>query len=360
MDDFGFKENTAADVHSYKCPSCGAQMEFSPENQALICPHCKTQAAVQFSSNVTERDFAELYNQRWSGNDVKIVKCENCGAEETLAKKEISTRCPFCGSNTVLKQSEMSGVKPDTVIPFKITKETAIQKCLKWLGSKFFSPKKFKRDLSINTVDGVYNPIWTFDSNTRTNYSGVLGKRVTTTVVVNGKTQTKTEMKWFPVRGTIDCAFDDIYIPASERMNEKLIDKLKPYDQRTYVKYNDGMLAGFAAANYTVQPLDAWKKAEQRMYNHIRQLIIRKHNADAVQSLNMQVNHLKKSFKYLMLPVYVAATYYKEKLYNLYVNGVHGKVAGKAPVSAAKVLLTIAIPLAILLAAGLLMKLFGG
>ena len=334
-------DSKSADVHSYKCPGCGAQMEFSPESQSLVCPHCRTQEAMELSSNVSERDFAELYKQRWSGNEVKTVKCENCGAEEVLEKKEFSTRCPFCGSNTVLKESELNSVRPDTVIPFKINKESAIERSLKWLKSKFFAPKDFKRGVSIDTIAGTYNPVWTFDSNTRTTYRGVLGKRVTKTTTVNGKTVTRTEIKWFHVSGTVDCFFDDIYVPGSERISEKTMNQLKPYDKKTYTQYTNGLLAGFSAANYTVEPLDAWKKAEQRMYAHIRQLIIRKHNADTVQSLNMSVNHMQKSFKYLLLPVYIAATTYKAKLYNFYMNGVHGKITGKTPVSKGKVALLV-------------------
>ena len=326
-------------------------MEFSPASQALICPHCRTQEQMELSSNVSERDFAELYNQRWSKQEVKIVKCDNCGAEETLAHKEISTRCPFCGSNTVLKQSEFNSVRPDTVIPFKLDKESATQKCIAWLSKKFFAPKQFKRNINIDNIAGTYNPIWTSDSNTRTTYKGVLGKRVTKTTTVNGKTVTKTEIKYFPVSGTIDCVFDDLYVPGSTAISEKVMNQLKPYDKRSYAQYTDGLLAGFAATNYTVEPLDAWKRAEQRMYAHIRQLIIKRHNADVVQSLNMNVNHMKKSFKYLLLPVYVAATTYKQKLYNLFVNGVHGKISGKAPVSAGKVALVVGIGVVVLVGA---------
>ena len=348
-----FDETKQSSAQNYKCSTCGAQMEFSPEKQTLFCPHCRSEEKVEFSSDVTERDFSELTakHNNWD-KTVKAIRCENCGAQQVLEKREIATRCPFCGSNNILEQNEINSVKPDTVIPFKIDKENAIQKCLKWVKSRLFAPRYFKKNVSLDTVAGTYNPIWTFDSLTRTTYNGVLGRTVTRTVVVNGKTETRTETQWFPVSGTIDCNFDDLYVPGSERITEKVMNKLKPYDQKLYVKYNNDLLAGFVATNYTLEPLDAWKKAEARMNAHIRQLIINRHNADKVQWLNMAVNHMKKSFKYLMLPVYVAATTFKQKLYNLYINGVHGKVYGKVPVSAPKV--SIAVLIGLLVVGGII------
>ncbi len=57
---------------------------------------------------------------------------------------------------------------------------------------------------------------------------------------------------------------------------------------------------------------------------------------------------LSRSFKYVMLPVYVVSSKYRGKVYNQYVSGVYSrkndanvKVVGKAPVSPWKVLLTV-------------------
>lgn len=44
------------------------------------------------------------------------------------------------------------------------------------------------------------------------------------------------------------------------------------------------------------------------------------------------------TYKYVLLPVYVGHSTWRQKLYNFFVNGETGKVTGKAPVSPLKVL----------------------
>ena len=71
-------------------------------------------------------------------------------------------------------------------------------------------------------------------------------------------------------------------------------------------------------------------------------------------TLNVEMRFLSKSFKYMMVPVYVAATKYNKKVYNQYVSGIfsddkqHSKVCGKAPVSPWKVLLTVLAGIAVI------------
>ena len=55
-------------------PSCGAQMTFSPEKQALVCGHCGTEKEVDFSDDVRERSFEELYLNLRHGDGKAIRK----------------------------------------------------------------------------------------------------------------------------------------------------------------------------------------------------------------------------------------------------------------------------------------------
>ena len=75
---------------------------------------------------------------------------------------------------------------------------------------------------------------------------------------------------------------------------------------------------------------------------------------DVVSSLKTHTNYYDITYKYVLLPVYVAQCSRKGKQYNIYVNGIDGKVAGKAPVSGVRVLVTVAVVFGILLLVGLL------
>ncbi len=337
-----------SDTIGYKCSECGAPMEYDPNTVSLRCNHCGSIQKIDLSDDVKERDFSELFEtHEWRG-DIKTVQCQNCGAREVLRGSEISTTCPFCGSNSVLESYEVDGIKPDTAIPFKISEKRARLKCLAWIKARFFSPSKFKKDAKINSVKGCYCPVWTFDCDTVATYSGRLGRHYTETYMVNGKTYTRTKVKYFDVSGSMDKVFDDIYIKGSDVVNDNYLQKIQPFDMNEYVKYDDKLLAGFSANHYTLDPLDAWKQAENRVRQNFQQSIVSRHNADEVVYLHITLTHRSRSFKYLMLPVYISAVNYNNKLYNQYINGVSGKVRGSVPKSPVKIGLTVLLGIALL------------
>ena len=120
---------------------------------------------------------------------------------------------------------------------------------------------------------------------------------------------------------------------------------MHPFPQNKYVVYDDKFLAGYVADNYTVQPQDAFKTAQDTMRRVIENKIVAKHFADVKGTLNLNTTYLSRSFKYLMLPIYVTATKHKDKLFNSYVSGIadtngQTKVSGKSPVAWWKALLT--------------------
>lgn len=324
----------------YKCPSCGAPMKFDPAKQGLTCEYCGTSQAVVFDDDVAERSFDELFStDPWTG-EIKTIRCDNCGAVQVLDEHEIATVCPFCGSASVLETHEVQGIKPDTAIPFKINKETATQRCLKWLKSRVFAPSKFKKEAKLNEVRGCYVPVWTFDCDTVADYYGQLGEHYTETYYVDGKQHTVTKTRYFFVSGTMDNFFDDIYVKGSTAVNESYLKKIQPFPAEEYVKYDDKMLAGYSANHYDIDPLVAWQTAEQQVQRYFENAIVARYNADEVVFLDVRLTHRNRSFKYLMVPLYISVEQYKDKTYSQYVNGVHGKTHGSAPISPVKVGLT--------------------
>ena len=339
-------QSQRASTGQFRCPACGGTLSFDAQTQKLKCEHCGTEIAVEVRSDVTERDFVELHRDHKWDTDVKIIRCENCGAESVLRKGEVATVCAFCGSSSVLEKSEMDCVKPDSVIPFHITRSEAVKRCLTWLKKRFYAPKKFKKQVSLDTVHGVYTPVWTFDSTTETHYSGTVGKRYVETERVNGKEVTRTKIKWFHVQGTIQRCFDDVLISGSMQIDDTKLGKIAPFDQANYVLYNDAFLAGYEASNYNVDPFTAFQRAEAQMKEEIQRLILQRHDADVAGTLRLDLRHIGKSFKYILFPVYVCTERYKNKVFNQYMNGVHGRITGKIPLSVVKVGLTVLLALA--------------
>lgn len=339
----------------FKCPSCGANLRFSPKHGQLYCEHCDCTVTVSRDKNVRERDFSELTNfTKWSDSEVACYVCHNCGAHSVLPRVTVATTCPYCNSHVVIDKENLGTVKPDTVIPFEVDTTEARDSILKWRKKRFFAPNSFKKHLEIESIHGVYMPIWTFDCYTNSRYSGRLGKRKTRTVRRNGKTYTETYIDWFHVSGTKKNIFDDIIVRANNTVSESTFNKLAPYPQQKYVVYSDEYLAGYIADNYTVEPKQAFNIAENRIREIIKNEILLSYHADVVGHMDVDIFYDAKSFKYLFVPMYVTATQFHSKTYTNYVSGIPSgrkgdiNTTGTAPKSVWKIGLLVLLILALI------------
>lgn len=128
-----------------KCPSCGANMVYDSEKKKLHCIHCGTVRDIDAKSS-EEQDFERLLaeNNTW-GRETHVFRCENCGAREVLDINEIAKTCPFCGTSNIVKTDELSGLKPNAVVPFQIGKDEAGSRVRKWIRKRAFAPGKFRK-----------------------------------------------------------------------------------------------------------------------------------------------------------------------------------------------------------------------
>ena len=64
-------------------------------------------------------------------------------------------------------------------------------------------------------------------------------------------------------------------------------------------------------------------------------------NASMVTNLNLKTKYDDLTYKYLLLPVWMSSFKYKGKVYNFIINGQTGKVGGRAPVSALRIIIAV-------------------
>ena len=57
---------------------------------------------------------------------MKAYSCPSCGAELICDASTAATFCPYCGNPTVVPGQFSGALKPDYVIPFKLSKEDAV------------------------------------------------------------------------------------------------------------------------------------------------------------------------------------------------------------------------------------------
>ncbi len=325
-----------------KCPACGAELVFSPEAQKLACPYCGGTKEVDFSRLSGEIALSDMFAQRngeW-GDETHVFRCNNCGAKEVINRTDIAKACSFCGTTNVTKVEELSGLKPNGVVPFAVDEKDASKNVIAWAKRKFFAPRAFKKCVKPEDMKGTYIPAFTFDTNTFTSYHARLGKYYTRTVSAGkGKTRTVRELRYFTVSGNHNAWFDDVLVQATKRIAQKDIEKICPFETNTSNAYSSEFLHGYTAQSNEKSGEECWGEAQQIVQNMIRAQILSKYDYDVVDSFTPQTTFDNVTFKYVLLPLYVGHCNWKTKLYNFFVNGKNGRVTGKTPVSALKVTL---------------------
>ena len=318
----------------YKCPSCGSNLSFDPGTQSLKCAYCGYEEALVGTYSEEEHDFANADFSKWNHKEAHQARCQNCGANVIIDPNVLSVNCPFCDTPMVISTDEITGLKPDRVIPFTITDKVAQENYRKWLKKRVMAPHKVKKEIPNPTMNSVYVPTWTFDSFVSAKYEGRLGKRYTKTT---GNGKTVTEIKYFSIGGTVTRREDDCLVCSGEKMNQQELSKIEPFHTNESFVYDNRYLSGHTTEHYSMELKDGWKVAQGIIEKHLEAQILAQYDYDVVDYLHIHPKYDDITYKYVILPVWLCRYLYNRKSFRFVVNGETGKVSGKFPISPVKV-----------------------
>jgi len=345
------------------CKGCSGKLQFAPGTNHLKCPACGTENEIEVSTQILEElDFEQFLSNFEKESDVQeviTIKCNGCGAQTTFNPNVVSDSCPCCGSPLVLKNATSShSIQPKALLPFSITQERAFEQFRLWINKLWFAPNKLKHYArQLDKLTGLYIPYWTYDSNTSSDYTGERGDNYQTTetgpVMEKGKmvvkTHTVTKIRWSSVSGHVDNVFDDVLVVASRSLPREYVEKLEPWELEDMLPFNESYLSGFKTESYQVDLKEGFDDAKIKMDERIRASVCRDIGGDhqRIHSLNTVYNNI--TFKHILLPIWISAYMYKDKVYRFLINGKTGEVQGERPYSWVKIALVSILAAAIIL-----------
>jgi DNA-directed RNA polymerase subunit RPC12/RpoP len=345
----------------YPCSQCGAKLDFAPGTASLKCPYCGHENPIaESTAPVEELDYRSYLEQAASvkeTHEAQRVKCEKCGAETTMPPDTTSGLCPFCGANMVLSGQSSRLIRPEALLPFKVTQKDAFEDFRRWIKKLWFAPGDLKQYAqSEGKLAGVYVPYWTYDSDTESDYTGERGDHYYTTetytTTEDGRQVTRTRQvqhtRWTPASGTVFNSFDDILIMASKSLPREYADRLQPWDLPNLVAYADEYLSGFRAESYQLNLQQGFEEAKEIMADAIRSEIRRDIGGDEQRIHSVRTRYGKITFKHLLLPVWLSAYRFREKIYRILINARTGEVQGERPYSAWKIAAAVILALAVI------------
>ncbi len=333
-------------VKRFPCAQCGAKLEFEPGTTHLVCPYCGQHNEIPAAdTEVEEIDFrATLARLADAAPTIepRTLKCDACGAEFNRREEQTSLACPFCGSNIVATAASARLLKPQSLLPFAITRDDADARYRRWLRTRWFAPNALKRQARLEQpIHGMYVPYWTYDARTTSSYTGMRGDHYWVTVGSGKNRRQERRTRWRPVRGRVWNRFDDLLVLASRSLPRKHADRLEPWDLDHLVPYDDAYLSGFAAEAYQVDLPAGFEIAREIMDEEIRREVRRDIGGDEQQIHSVKTRYDGITFKHLLLPTWLNAYRYRNKTYRFLVNARTGEVQGERPYSWVKILATV-------------------
>ena len=223
-------------------------------------------------------------------------------------------------------------MKPDRVIPFKKTKEQAIEGLATYFESKRFVHRKFLQNNTLEEMKGLYVPFWVYDAelDAKVVYNCVNERTWTT-----GNTE-YTERKYYKVTRAGDIAFDHLPVDGSSKMPDDLMESIEPFEYGESVDFTTSYLSGYVADKYDVDQDQARPRAKKRMEEGTADAFGSTVHYDEVNVEYSDIMAKSSSVNYVMYPVWLMNIGWEDKKFTFAMNGQTGKMVGNLPADMVK------------------------
>jgi hypothetical protein len=342
-------------LEKHPCVACGAQAEWNPAKQLLVCPFCGTAAPFTVDAAtgaIVENDLVKALRelpdeQRGWLSDKRTVQCQSCKAVSVFDPDRVGQNCDFCGSPALVDYTEIKApIRPQSLLPFKVSESQVREQIHRWYASKWFAPNALKSRALVDRVRGVYIPYWTFDAQAVCPWEAEAGHYYYTTETYRdskGQQQTRQvrHVRWEPSSGEVRHFFDDEPVPGTHGVSLSLLKEVEPFPTTALVPYATAFLSGFVVEHYQVVLFEAAQNAEAAMTRKLHEMCAAEIPGDTYRNLQIHPVFSGRTFKHILAPVWLLTYNYGAKAYQVVVNGDTGRMAGDYPKSAWKIALLV-------------------
>lgn len=338
-------------IYSYKCPNCSASLRYNPNEKEVTCDYCKASFTkdeidkyiennpdkiIEEKSSVEYKSSTDDINNKID-EDIRLkgYTCSNCAAEVVTTDTTMATFCYYCHSPVVLTDRASGEFKPDLIIPFKMDKENATEKFLRWAGNKRYVPSDFTSKSHLEKITGMYLPYWSVDVTFDADIYGV-GTRTRTTR--SGNTEITHNDKYeIQKKGLIE--FHDVNEPAYSKVNRQILDSISPYDMTEAENFSFYYLNGFFSEIYDIEQEKVKANIDRRVEEYKEYTVRDLFSGYSKYDINKKNIELRdKVWSYALFPTWMLTYNYKDKIYVYTMNGQTGEAFGELPFDNGKLL----------------------
>ena len=352
-------------VTNYQCPACTGPLHYSAKSGKLACDYCgssfdvaeiealyarkeaeaaaakqaadaKAEAAQAAKDEAAEAaaasggwDTSDL-SRDWGAeaDGLRVYSCPSCGAELICDQSTAATACPYCGNPAIVPGQFSGALRPDYILPFRLSKDDAVQALRAHYKGKPFLPRSFTSANHIEQIQGVYVPFWLFDGGAE----GAASYRASNTNVFETGDYEVTETDHYDVHRGGSIAFEKIPVDASSKMPDDHMDSIEPFDYAQLRPFSTAYLPGYLADKYDVTIDDSRDRADTRCRETLAQALrdtVTGYGACVTEREDIALRRSK--VHYALLPVWMLSTKWHGQDFLFAMNGQTGKLVGDLP-----------------------------
>ena len=352
-------------VTNYQCPACTGPLHYSAKSGKLECDYCgssfdvaeiealyarkeaeaaaakqaadaKAEAAQAAKAEAAEAaaasggwDTPDL-SRDWGAeaDGLRVYSCPSCGAELICDQSTAATACPYCGNPAIVPGQFSGALRPDSILPFRLSKDDAVQALRAHYKGKPFLPRSFTSANHIEQIQGVYVPFWLFDGGAE----GAASYRASITNVYETGDYEITETRHYHVVRAGSLAFEKIPVDASSKMPDDHMDSIEPFDYTQLRPFSTAYLPGYLADKYDVTIDDSRDRADTRCRETLAQALrdtVTGYGACVTEREDIALRRGK--VHYALLPVWMLSTKWRGQDFLFAMNGQTGKLVGDLP-----------------------------
>jgi hypothetical protein len=283
------------------------------------------------------------------------VQCQSCRAVMVFDSARVGQNCEFCGSPALVAYQEIkSPIAPKGLLPFRIDRHTVRDDIRRWWRSKWLAPNKLASTALVDTVHSVYIPYWTFDAHAHCPWDAERGHYYYVNVEgrdSKGRRVVRQErrVRWEAASGVVDHTFDDELVPGTTGVDLDLLRQVEPFPTGECVAYDTAFLAGHVVEHYQVGLIDAAGGSEAQMRARLEELCARQVGGDTYRNLRIYPTFSGKTFKHLLVPIWLLVYAFGKRNFQVVVNGYTGRIAGRYPYSPWKILIIVVLVILVIM-----------
>ncbi|WP_294409955.1 hypothetical protein [uncultured Ruminococcus sp.] len=303
-----------SEIKEYKCPSCGAPMYYDIKQKTLSCRFCQNTYDQDYiishfdeetNGKLPDFDWVKRSKAVWEpyvSDKIEEFECPSCGGKIITQSSTATAKCPFCTHDLIISSDLQGDIRPDKVIPFRITKKEFADNYTHYISGVKNVPKVFKDKTVLDNITGCYIPVW--------------GYSCTCESTINSDFCSSITVKDYPI------------LANDKNMGWQVFHSMWPFNFSEADDFNESYLTGFYASRYTIGAENAMRDADYRIKETCP---AKAKKADDNKPIDMQEAEIKKTIHnreltYYLVPVWLLNVKYEKENYTIAMNGQTGKM----------------------------------